>query len=367
MKISKQDLEALRTGISKAVGGLRVAGVRKSLDGGTGNDRVDVTKQNICFSKFLRGGLYGDWTDAETEQRVHKALGESYGTAGGFLVPPQISAELIELLKPKAVVRSMPGVRTIPMTSNQLVIGRVQTAPNVTWGSENALIAEDTGMTYGQITLLLKKCVCLYKCSRELLRDASVGIDALIKTELAEWMALAEDLAFIEGTGGTQPLGLYYNPMILSTSLGETSASYDTFSNAIYQVETNLGQLTGWLSHPRLKNSLRQLKDGNGQYLWQDGRTIVGGNVEMPALLGAPVGWSTQMAITNRPSTNDSYVVGGQWSNFLIGEREGIRIETTDVGGDSFVCDQVWIKAVREVDAALRHPQTFVRVNGIQA
>jgi len=51
----------------------------------------------------------------------------------------------------------------------------------------------------------------------------------------------------------------------------------------------------------------------------------------------------------------------------LIGNKSQIRIETTDTGGDAFEYDQVYLKAVRFVDMALRHPSTFVVVKGIQA
>jgi HK97 family phage major capsid protein len=361
MKMSKIELESFRTGIAKGLASLRTVGVRKSA----GEGIEVIANPRICFTKYLRGGLYRDWTDAPEEQRIFKALGESVGTAGGFLVPPEISTELIEFLKPIPVVRNMPGVRVLQMKSNKMEIGRVNQTATVTWGGENANIAEDTSMAFGLVTLQLKKAVCLYKCSRELLRDASPSVDALVKQELAEQLGLAEDLAFLEGTGGTQPLGIYYHPYVLNTLISGP-ATFDTFADAAYQVECQHKAVNGWISHPRLKNSLRKLKDANGNYLFADGKTLAGGASEVPNILGQVAAFTTQVAIANRPSTNDSYAIGADWSQVYVGEREGIRIETTDVGGESFQMDQIFVKAVREVDIALRHPQTLVVAKGIQ-
>ena len=365
MKISKSELSSLRTGIANGLAGIKVSGIRKSA--GTPAVRVEVGEERYCFSKYLYGGLSGQWEGAEQELKIYKALNVGIGTSGGFLVPTITSTEIIELLKAKAVVRSMPGVRVLPMTTNAMDMGRVDTGPTITWGGESTTISEDTALVFGKVQLQLKKCVCLYKVSRELLKYGSPGVDALVKQELADALALAEDLAFLEGAGGTSPQGLYYHPLINNTDLSGV-ASFDNISDALYQVERYNGMVTGWVAHPRVRNSFRKLKDANGQYLHADGRTIAGGEkVEMPTLGGIPVAYTTQVPITLRPGSNETYIIGGQWNNMLIGEAEGIRIESTDTGGDAFEYDQTWIKAVREVDMALRHPLTFVRVVGIQA
>jgi len=365
MKISKSELGTLRTSISNGLAGIKITGIRKSAD--SPEVKVEVGEERYCFSKYLYGGLTGRWDGAEQELKIYKALNLGLGTTGGFLVPTITSNEVIELLKAKAVIRSMPGVRVFQMATNAMDMGRVDAGPAISWGGESTAIVEDTTLVLGKVMLQLKKCVCLYKVSRELLKYGSPSVDAMVKQELADALALAEDLAFLEGTGGTQPQGFYYHPLINNTDLS-AAASFDTISDAMYQVERYNGMVTGWVAHPRVKNSFRKLKDANGNYLHADGRTLAGGEkVEMPTLGGVPISYSTQVPITLRPSSNETYIVGGQWDNLLIGEGDNLRIESTDTGGDAFEYDQTWIKAVREVDMALRHPLTFVRMVGIQA
>ena len=366
MKMTKEELAGLTASISKSMAGLVTSGNRKSQGEVTKSVTSDQV-ENISLVKCLRGSIYGNWTNATVEkQAIQKELGEDVSTAGGFLVPTQISNELIELLKAQTVVRQMPGVRTIPMDTDKLTMGRVDAGPAVTWGGENTTIAEDTTMTFGQISLTLRKAVCLYETSRELIVDAKVSAEGLIRQELADALALAEDKAFLEGAGGTSPLGLYYHPLVNSTDLSGTP-DLDDISDALYNVELYNGIVDGWISHPRLKNTLRKLKDFNGQYIFADMKTTLGGDKTYASISGIPFLPSTQVAITAMPATGESYLVGGQWSNFIIGEKPGIRIESTDTGGDAFTADQVWIKAVRRVDCALRHPKTFVVVKGMAA
>lgn len=333
-----------------------------------GSPDVKIDKENFCFTKYLRGICKGDWTDAEEEQRIYKALSSRYSTDGGVFVPTEASTDIIGFLKAKAVIRSLPGVKVVVLGSPKLEFPRQQAAAAVTWGTdENTAITEDTALYFGKSTLELKDAKAYYKMSRKLIKYANVSIDAMVKQELGEAMALAEDLKFLEGQGGDEPLGIYYHPGVNNTDLSATP-TFDDFSGADYQVEKdNGGPLTAWVTHPRIAESLRELKDGHGRYLWSDGQTIAGGgSMVVPTIGGKPVSYSTQIPITNRPSSDETYTVGGNWANFLIGDGENIRVESTTEGGGSFLADQMYIKAVKEVDCLLKQPKSFVLVKGIQ-
>lgn len=358
IRIKKSDYEALMNAINRGISLATNKPVRKSSA-----PDVEVTKENYSFAKYLKGAITGDWTKAEEEKKIYKALNTTVGTEGGFLVPTQTSAEIIELLKAKAVVRSLPGVRVVDMDSKELEIGRIDSGPSITWGSENATISSDTSVEFGLVKLSLKKAVCLYPISRELIEFANASVDDLLKTELADALALAEDLAFLEGTGGNQPLGLYYHTAILNTDLSG-ALSYDDIAEAQMQVRAHNGEITAFVAHPKIEYALRTLKDSNGAYLFRPSLSEDPGKV--PSVAGVPVHYTSQIPTTNRPGSNETYMIGGQWSNFIIGQKGDIRIETTTQGANAFEKDQVVIKAVRFVDCALRHPETFVRIVGIQ-
>ena len=63
------------------------------------------------------------WED-DLGERIVKALGTNVGTAAGFMVPDDMSQEVIELLRARAVVRSMNPV-TLPMPNGVATIAIV--------------------------------------------------------------------------------------------------------------------------------------------------------------------------------------------------------------------------------------------------
>ena len=258
----------------------------------------------------------------------------------------------------------MPGVRVIPMNRDTLTFPRVDAGPTATWGGESVTMTAETAMSFGQIQLTLRKVTILKDMSRELIHDSTPAVDAIVMEELADALALEKDIRYLEGTGGNQPTGLYTHPDINNTDLSG-AFTWDQVSLAAYQVEKNNSQITGWIGHPRVKQTLRTFKDSNGNYLYGNPVTSTG---EMATLMGSTILYSSQVGITTRPGSAETWMVGGNWNDFIIGEStEGVRIESTNTGGDSFVKDEVWVKVVHRVDTALRHPLHFVRIVGIQA
>lgn len=359
MKIKKSDLAAAVKLAAEKVTAKAVKGVRQTAPGAN----VQVTKNAyVSISKYLRGMKYGNWVNAPNEERIYKALTSAIGTQGGFLVPEEVSSELIELVKAKSVVRNMPGVKVIPMKRDTWSQRRIDTAPVVTWGSQNTSIAEDTALSFGKVELQLKDCRCLYKASRQLIHDADVSTDEIIKNEMADAIYLAEDLAFLQGSGGDQPLGLYSDPRIQWTRLDAT-LTFDDLLEAEYKLDAANRMLTGWIMNPREKFTLKKLKDGEGRYMYVPGKTTSDGKHTMASLYGVPVAYTTQIPITLKSGADENYILAGQWDDLLIGDStEGLRMEATEEGGDAFQYDQVWFKVVKRTDCTTRHPESFVRI-----
>jgi len=338
---------------------------RKSTDG---DDDVD-TERPLSIAKYIRGAVTGNWGEAKVEKsafvRVNKALGELQGTTGGFLIPEELSQELIPYQYAQEVISSMPGVRKYNIKGDTLEFNRQKDVATAAWVGESVSATESTmtGMLE-RVLLRPKKVVGLVKVSNELLEDAGTAADTIIKNDLTKVLALKRDLAFLEGTGGGQPTGLYYHTHVLNTDLS-ASGTFDNVLDAMYQVEANNGTLTGWVAHPILKNKLRQLKDGEGNYLYKEITTSGDGNISvMTTLFGLPIKFTTQIPITNRPSSNETYLIGGNWSQFAIATKGGIRLEVSREADTAFADDQTWIKAVERCDCAPLQPKQFVVVKG---
>lgn len=365
MKLTRAKVrEIIRKRVHDRMSGLRKV-TRKSAGAVLGPDGKLVGSGDESFSlvKYMRGGLHGIWKEAEHElsmfREINKTLGSNTATAAGFLIPPEISAELIELLRAKAVIRNM-GVSIYNMKSDRLTFNRITGAATGYWvGEATTKTASDASV--GQMELLLKEVAGVCKVKNNLLEDADPAVDSLIRNDLVKVLQLAEDLAFIAGTGGTQPIGIYNDPDVPSTDLSATPG-FDDLLDALCEIESANGEPTGWLMHPRMKNVLRQLKDGNGRYIYTLGDVSKG---EPDQLLGLPVHKSTQIPVTGMPGTNETYIIAGNWSEFAIGQKATpIKMDVSTEAGDAFLNDETWFRATLRIDCGVRQPNQFYIVKG---
>ncbi len=179
--LTKKQVRAL---IQKSLRSVEDTALRKSA----GDNGRDKGKQEISISKYFRGAITGNWSEADYEleqfKSVNKALGSAIGTAGGFLVIPEFSRELIELLRAKSVIRGL-GPRVYPMSGDTLVFNRQTGAATAYWVAEGVEKTESEE-TFGQASLVLKEVAGLVKVSNNLIEDASPAVDAILRQDLVE-------------------------------------------------------------------------------------------------------------------------------------------------------------------------------------
>jgi len=363
MALTKKAFQAM-IDASKAAHDTPVRKSRGSVDADT-----DDAKKEFSIAKYIRGAVYDYWDDAKYEKdqfvKLNKQVSGATGVAGGFLVVPQYAAEMIELLRNKSVVRKM-GVRVYPMKGNTMFFSRQMSAANVFWVAEGALKQHDEP-TFGQASLVLKEVAGLTLVTNDIIEDADTSIDAIIKQDLIGQLSLAEDLAFIQGTGGPQPLGVYNDPLVPTATLGGGNGAipqFDDLKDMVYQVQLQNADPSAWLMHPRTKNTLNQLKDGVGRYIYYEGDLD---KKDPDRLLGLPVFFSNQVPINLTFGTSAatcSYLILGQWNQFAIGEKTGGPV--LDVSKERyFELDQTAIRAVRRVDCLVKQPNAFRILRGI--
>jgi len=302
------------------------------------------------------------------EKEISKALAEGTGSSGGFLVPEQYMMTLIPLLTAKSVVRAA-GATVYTVTRNELALPKQSGAAGTTWGYENEDMSEDTNPTFAQVTLQLKKLRALLYVSNELIDDADPAVDQLITVDLVRQISLAEDLSFLEGVGGARPLGFYNHPDVSTATLGSgngATPTLDNFLNAIYAIDLNNGSYTGWVMHPRTLNSVRQIKDAQGNPIyWKD---PLGRLPEQ--LFGLPIHKTTQVSVTQTVGTSGavcSYVVLANWPEVAIGQKNELRLEASREGGDAWESDQTSFRAVRRVDMVPRQPNEVYVMKGVKS
>lgn len=328
-----------------------------------GSDGIDVGEMN-----WIRSAQIAQHFGISRQ----KALSWLNELSGGSLVAPPEMGELIELLRNKEALVNA-GARVVPLPpQGRVKYPRQTTASQAYWVGENSPISESQLGT-GEVTLQAKKLAVLTKSPNELIRFASPAAEALIRDDMTKTLALGLDLAGLEGLGGdNRPLGIINQPginVITSSSPGVDGDSL--VAQDIYRfpavVEENNAEFEGFVMRPKTLFRYYQLRfdsvgqgDSAGGFLFNLIREA--GDGTKATLAGFPVTKSTQVSQvqTKGASSNLTYIVGGMWSDFLIGMFGAIEFAATMQGDTSFVNDQTWIRGILTADCAPRHASAFV-------
>lgn len=332
---------------------------------------VEDEKEKFSFQRAILAISTKDFSIAPFEMDVMREcnkkrdLSTDVDSAGGYLVPNEFMTELIELLRAKLVVGRLGVTRFSGLTGGSIMVPKQTGAATGYWVAENADVTESQ-QTVGQLEMRPREAAGMTVVSDRLLRLSNPGAEAMIRSDLAAVIDRLVDLAVLQGTGGTQPLGIVNTSGINTTSMA-TTPTVDLLYAMMYEVEADnadAGNL-GWAFHPRTWNTLRQLKDANGNYILMgpNGPGVALQNSDRgPAqgtLLGHPFATTTQIPTNLGATTNRSRIYFGNWSDVVVGEWEGLMLRASQETNDAFQKRQTWVQIVTEMDCLLKHGESF--------
>jgi HK97 family phage major capsid protein len=308
-----------------------------------------------------------DFIESKTELR---AMSASSMTAGGALIPPELAAELVELLYARTVVMGL-GARTMDFTSS-INLGKINSGATVYYVGEAANITPSQP-GFGELRMTGKKAAALVSVTNELLRNPSVGADTIVRDDLLQAMALRRDLSALRGTGDSgQPKGItkFINASNVFNSTGTTTAQkVADLTKAIRLVDESNVPLDsgGWCMSPRSKWSLFATLDANSNF-------VFAAQLAMGMLLGFPARSTTQVP-NNLGGGSDSEVYFGAWNDLIIGfdKTTPMQVEAFPNGayfdGAAVVSgisnDTTPIRLMEAHDVLARHDNTFARIDAV--
>lgn len=325
-----------------------------------GMDGADQDEMSWIRKKQLKAMGYGQ-----------KDLSWLNETLGGALVAPPEQGELIELLRNKEALVNA-GARTVPLPPQGRLKFPRQTGASLTyWVGENAPITQSEIGT-GEVTLQAKKLAVLIKAPNELIRFASPAAEALIRDDMTKSLALGLDLACLEGAGGdNRPLGIINRPNInvVAPSVANTLKANDIY-RLIAAVEESNAEFEGFVMRPKTLYRYYQLRfdtvaagDAAGGFIFNLIREA--GDGVKPMLGGYPITKSTQVSQSRGTSGSNTYVLGGMFSDLLIGMFGAIEFAATTMGDTAFTNDQTWVRGILSADSAPRHESAFVLLDDV--
>jgi HK97 family phage major capsid protein len=318
---------------------------------------------------------YAPYEYKSIEASHQKAVAEGSVTSGtafsgqGVLVAPEYSSEIIELIRAKTVVRKL-GAGRYPAKSETGFIPRQTAGSSTTWVGEGSTLTEGSEPQFDQLQYTLRKLSSLAMITNEILEDASVDAEKFVMDSMSLDLALAEDLAYLYGSGSAPvPTGLWNLAgvsHILAASPNGQSPTFDNLFDLEAIIENNNLVNTGYAFNPRSKQSLRKLKDSYGRYLWDTG--IPQQNV--PASIGGVLfAMTTQIHKTDTVGSSagvTSSIFAGQWDQMLIVEKGGIELKAAETGA-AFLADSTYVRGILRRDMVVRHVGAFGILDGVLA
>lgn len=211
-------------------------------------------------------------------------------TDGGYLVPEAYDRELVKKITEISNVRALARVRTID--TKRINIPKRSTLVTAYWvGEGDASTASNS--TYARGTITAHKQIAKTIITNEDLEDAFVNMRQLIVDDAGEELARQEGAGFVSGNGIEKPFGFMQSSQILETVSGFAATfNADNLIDLASDIKTGYTARAVYGMNRSTIAFVRKLKDGNGNYLWQNG-SLSGGTpntfmgypvVEMPDL-----------------------------------------------------------------------------------
>jgi HK97 family phage major capsid protein len=328
------------------------------------------SSQEFRLGRAIQGMVTGQWNGADRERR---ALAEGTDSAGGFLTPEVLGAQVIDRVRKRAKVIEA-GATVVPMESDKHYVPRLATGVTGAWKAENAPVTE-SDPTFERVTLSAKTLAVAVKLSYELFDDLTDEGARIIENELAQSLGLELDRAALRGSGtGQEPTGIRNQSGVTIQSLATNGAvpNYSALVNAAAAIQAANLEPNGHIYSSRTAKTLSTLVDSTGQPLRKP-----------PLVDELPVYVSNQVPenLTHGTSNVASEICTADWSQLLIGVRPRVRIQATTTRGSeagfpinvkassdyAINTMSVYLLAWIRADVQLAHPEGFVVTTGVTA
>lgn len=317
LDLSKKEID----GLKRENDTLRTALVRPGAGAFEPKDgSPEIAEYKAAFVRYIRKGH-----DEGLQELSAKALSVNSDPDGGYVVTPQMSAQMTKIIYETSPIRQIASVETI--TSDSLdIIDDVDEASG-SWVGEAASRSDTDTPQFGKRNIPTHELYAQPKATQKLIDDGAVDIESWLAGKIAEIFSRKQNTAFVSGSGVLQPRGfLTYAAgttwgkieQVASGSSGAVTA--DGLITLFYSLKSEYMRNSTFLMNRSVVGSVRKLKEtSTDNYLWQPG--LAAGQPDM--LLGVPLMMATDMPVAAADSL--SVAVGDFKRAYQIVDRIGIR------------------------------------------
>jgi HK97 family phage major capsid protein len=311
---------------------------------------------------------------ADNDTTRLKDLSEGTDANGGYLTPPEFVAQLIEKKYQLPLLRQF--ATAFPMHSDTLELPAEGGAVDAYWTAELAT-ATQSDPTFGNVILTANTLIGLSRMSRQVLADSSIQLLDFVQRRFASAIGRKEQAAFVGGTGTGQPRGFRQYTVASYAQAGASLTPEDLIEiQATLPEEYQPNAI--WVMRRSAAKLIRKMRQntggaGTGGFMFDDnfsraanlGPTGQNG-LAFPTLLDRPVLILNDIPGNLGAGTNETEIWYGDYSYYLIGDRENVTAEISTQEGTSFVQHRTALKVVERVDGRLGLTDAFVKGTAIK-
>jgi HK97 family phage major capsid protein len=294
-----------------------------------------------------------DWGNRQSRT----TLVSGTGSLGGNTVQTELSSEMIPFLNPMLMVESM-GARVLTGLTGPLEIARKNARSTAAWAGEIENSTE-VNLTVDKVTLTPKRLTAWTPFSKQLLLQSSFDVEMMVREDLTEALAIALDLAAINGSGtGNVPKGILNYSGIGSVVGGTNGASvtwpfFTRLETALATANAPTDSL-GYLTTPGVRGKAKETEKvtGSGRFIWED--------TNQNTVNGYPIGISNQVPSTLTKGSSSGVchaIIFGNWRELIIGVWGGLDLTVDNITLASQASVKVTVHSWSDI--ALRHDASF--------
>lgn len=258
-----------------------------------------------------------------------------------------LAGEFIDVLRNSVSVMAA-GARMLPGLVGNVAIPKKTAASSGGWISTEGGAASESEPTFGTVSLTPKNVGAFTDMTRQLILQSTPAVEALVRDDLTQALALAIDKGALEGSGSSgQPTGILNTSGVNKPT--SFAAAVPTFAEMV-ALETavaednalmgNLAYITDAATYGGLKTTKKDA--GSGMFVIENGQAN-GYNV-----------------IRSQQATAGN-VYFGNFSDLLIGMWAGLDILVDPYTASS--SGNVRVRAIQTVDVAVRNAVSFAYNN----
>lgn len=371
---NKADLAAAAIGAGKTIDQFR--GELLEVIGNTplDNKEIGLSKKEVRQFSVVRAiRALANPTDraaqeaARFELEASEAAARAYGTtAQGVMVPADVlgnwgkrdlntsddneivatnlmAGDFIDVLRNSSSVMQA-GARMMPGLVGNVSIPKKTAASSGGWISTEGGAAGESEFTLGSVTMTPKTVGAFSDMTRQLILQSTPSVEALVRDDLTQALALAIDAGALKGTGlSGQPTGLYATSGINTDSFAAATPTWAEIvglETLVAEDNALLGNLA-YIAPAGLYGTLKTTAKANNQAIFA---------VDPDGTMN---GYRT--IVSNQATAG--YLLFGNFSDCLIGMWGGLDLTVDPYTAST--TGTVRVVALQTVDVAVRHAVSF--------